>query len=490
MEKYRCSTMRIIVILCFGFLFLSEGIGCHNPLSSQKSGSVLAASPAFAGSYDSTLADVAEKCIKSVVNISSTRVIKNKEGQHLSPFFHDPFFRHFFDRRFFNGIPRERREKSLGSGVIVSDDGTILTNNHVIENAEEIIVTLSDEREFEAEIVGSDPKSDVAVIKLKEKIRDLQPMHFGDSSRLRLGDVVLAIGNPFGLSHTVTMGIVSAKGRANVGIADYEDFIQTDAAINPGNSGGALINIKGELIGINTALVSRSGGYQGIGFAIPSNMAKSVLDSLMEHGKVVRGWLGVVIQDIHKDLVEAMSLDSQEGILISDVVEDSPAQKAGLERGDIILKINGEKVMSMGSFRNRIATSGADTEVTLTVLRHGKEKTFTLTLDELPEDLRKVGAGETGKGMFGGLTIAPLNPVVRERFKIPSKIQDGVVITGIKPQSPAQRSGLQPGDLILEMNRKKVSSVGTFQKEYKKSKHTILLLVYRQGNTLFLVLRK
>ena len=256
----------------------------------------------------SVIADIAESRISGVVNISSTKVTHTKTGQYFNPFFNDPFFREFFGHRFY-GIPEERREKSLGSGVIVSEDGLVLTNNHVVENAAEILVTLSDKRELEAEIVGTDPKSDVAIIRLKGNTKDLTPVPIGNSGELRLGDIVLAIGNPFGLDHTVTMGIVSAKGRANVGITDYEDFIQTDAAINPGNSGGALINMKGELVGINTAIVSKSGGYQGIGFAIPSNMAKAVMESLVKYGKVVRGWLGVSTQDLDQDLDRVRIVD-------------------------------------------------------------------------------------------------------------------------------------------------------------------------------------
>jgi S1-C subfamily serine protease len=241
------------------------------PLSRSLAKTIIQTNPAQALLGEAPIADIAEKRINSVANVSSTKVIKTEGEQFLSPFFNDPFFRNFFGNRFYS-VPKERRERSLGSGVIVSDDGLMLTNNHVVENAEEILVTLKDKRELEAEVVGTDPKSDIAVIRLKGELKGLSPIPIGNSGELRLGDIVLAIGNPFGLGHTVTMGIVSAKGRANVGITDYEDFIQTDAAINPGNSGGALLNMKGELVGINTAILSRSGGYQGIGFAIPSNM--------------------------------------------------------------------------------------------------------------------------------------------------------------------------------------------------------------------------
>ena len=488
----------VIIIACALF---GVGISCrdqgntdsHAPSTMEHprpSYEVFNVHPAFAESGESTLADVAESRINSVVNISSTKVIQEKGERFLSPFFDDPFFRDFFGPRFFHGIPRERREKSLGSGVIVAEDGIVLTNNHVVENAEEIRVTLVDEREFDAEIVGTDPKSDVAVIRLKGKIENLQPIPFGDSNSLRLGDVVLAIGNPFGLSHTVTMGIVSAKGRANVGIADYEDFIQTDAAINPGNSGGALINLRGELVGINTAIVSRSGGYQGIGFAIPSNMAKAVMESLIKHGKVLRGWLGVVIQDINKDLADAMKLTTTKGILISDVTKDSPAEKAGIKRGDVIVKLNGEEMTTTGHLRNLVATLGAGAKVVITILRDGREKDVTLTLAEMPEDLGKMGKVETDEGILGGLTLAPPDPGLRDKFDIPAQIRYGLVVTHIELGSPAQQAGFQVGDLILEIDRKKIDSLETFKNVYKRARGKILLLLYRQGATMYLALRK
>jgi len=443
----------------------------------------------FAGVDDNTLADIAEARISSVVNISSTRLVKQRPfGQ--SPLFEHPFFRDFFGQPF-QGIPKERRERSLGSGVIVSKDGTILTNYHVVADAEEIVVTLTDDREFDAEVVGSDPQSDVAVIRLKESPADLEPLPFGDSSQLRMGDVVLAIGNPFGLAHTVTMGIVSATGRANVGIADYEDFIQTDAAINPGNSGGALVSLKGEFIGINTAIVSRTGGYQGIGFAIPSNMAQSVMESLIEHGKVVRGWLGVVIQDMNRDLAHAMDLDTTQGVLVSDVMADSPAQKAGVQREDLILQVNDTQVDNTGQLRNTIATLGAGTEVTLTILRDGEEKEIRLTLGERSDkEQLQAGKTETEEGLLQGLSVGPLTPLTRQQFNIPDTVTEGVVVTGVERGSAAQRYGLRPGDVILEVNRRSVGSVEAFQDAYSQSDERMLLLIQRQGATLFLTLKK
>ncbi len=435
------------------------------------------------------IADIAESRVSGVVNISSTRLVKTKSDQLMHPFFNDPFFRDFFGQRFYD-IPKERRERSLGSGVIVSTDGLVLTNNHVVENAEEIIVTLSDKRELSAEIVGTDPKSDVAVIRLKGKPQGLIPMPLGNSAELRLGDIVLAIGNPFGLDHTVTMGIVSAKGRANVGITDYEDFIQTDAAINPGNSGGALINLKGELVGINTAIVSRSGGYQGIGFAIPSNMAKAVMDSLVLHGKVVRGWLGVVIQDLDKNLAEAMGLKDTHGVLISDVAEKSPAAKGKLKRGDIILRVNGEEMTSTGKLRNTIAALGAGTEVELDIIRDERKKTVAITLGELPDDFAGQSILQEEDGVLGGLTVSPLNAMTREQLEIDKNVKTGVVVTQVENGSTAANAGLKPGDVILEINRQEIDSIESFANVYKNSKDKVLMLVFRKNRTFYMVLEK
>ncbi|MBU0959999.1 MAG: DegQ family serine endoprotease [Proteobacteria bacterium] len=486
MERRQTSIQkmnRIIFIAGLLFLIMSvlpgkNSVWAEMPLSSEvlKEGGSL-------------IADIAESSVAGVVNISSTKLITADAGQLMHPFFNDPFFRDFFGQRFYN-IPKERRERSLGSGVIISKDGLILTNNHVVENTEEILVTLSDKRELEAEIVGTDPKSDVAVIRLKGNTEDLTPLPIGNSGELRLGDIVLAIGNPFGLDHTVTMGIVSAKGRANVGITDYEDFIQTDAAINPGNSGGALINLKGELVGINTAIVTRSGGYQGVGFAIPSNMAKAVMDSLIKHGKVVRGWLGVAIQDLDKDLSEAMGLKDINGVLVSDVTENSPAAKAKLERGDVILRVNGEKMTSTGRLRNTIAAMGAGTEVQLDLMRDGKEKTVPLTLGELPDDFGGQATLQENDGLLGGITVAPLNELTREKFEINKNVKTGVAITQVEGGSTAEQAGLRSGDVILEINRQNVNSVEDFEKVYKKSKDSLLMLIYRQNSTFYLVLRK
>ncbi len=438
------------------------------------------------------LPDVVEGAVVSVVNISSTKVVhlEQPDGappQH--PFYNDPFFRHFFGPDFEPNIPKERREKSLGSGVVVTADGVILTNSHVVEHAEDIIVTLSDGRELEAKAVGSDPKSDVAVIKLKEPVDGLIPLPFGDSDKLRLAETVLAIGNPFGVGQTVTSGIVSAVGRANIGIVDYEDFIQTDAAINPGNSGGALINSRGELVGINTAIISRSGGYQGIGFAIPSNMARSIMDSLLEHGKVIRGWLGVMIQPLDKDIAEAMGLSDAKGVLVSDVTEESPAAEAGLLAGDVVLQVDGKDTETTGQLRNIIAGKGAGTKVRLSIVRNEERKTIKVTLGELPAEYGGTAGAVEASEELGGLSVGSLTEEARERFEI-DKDTTGVVVTDVDPGSEAFRQGLRPGDVIVEADRKPLESPKQFAEAYEGAEQRLLLLVHRGDGTRFVVLKK
>ncbi|UCF86975.1 MAG: Do family serine endopeptidase, partial [Nitrospiraceae bacterium] len=317
------------------------------------------------------MAELAEVVKPAIVNISTVR--SEQFDFSYSPFYDDPFFRKFFGDRFRQPEqPRERKTISLGSGVIVSSDGYILTNNHVIRNAEEIKVLLSDKRAFTGKVIGNDPKTDLAVIQIDA--RDLTSIQWGNSDHLRVGELVLAIGNPFGLNQTVTMGIVSAVGRANVGIADYEDFIQTDAAINPGNSGGAMVNAKGELVGINTAIFSKTGGYQGIGFAIPSNMAKVVIDSLITKGKVTRGWLGVSVQSITPELAKQFDLEKEYGALVGDVVENSPSEEAGLMRGDVIIEFKGQKVEEPYNLRNTVAATPPGEVVEIKVIRNGQTK--------------------------------------------------------------------------------------------------------------------
>ena len=327
----------------------------------------------------------AQRAIPAVVNISTLRVYRTPEGLPPSPLWQDPFFREFFGEDFFRffGIPRERVERSLGSGVIVSEDGYILTNHHVIANASRIVVGLSDRREFEAKVVGTDPTTDIALLKIDA--RRLPFLPFGDSEKTQVGDIVLAIGNPFGIGQTVTMGIVSAKGRSNMGLVDYEDFIQTDAAINPGNSGGALINLRGELIGINTAIVSRTGGYQGIGFAVPSNLARRVMEQLKRYGRVIRGWLGVSVQQVTPQLASHLGLKEPWGALVLEVAPGSPAAQGGLRRGDVIVRYDGREIRAAWELRNLIALTPVGKRVKLSVIRRGIEKDLYVTIRRQPE---------------------------------------------------------------------------------------------------------
>ncbi len=430
------------------------------------------------------MAEVAEAVKPSVVNISTVKTEKIMQSP-FSPFFEDPFFRKFFDDQFrHRETPRERKSMSLGSGVIVSTDGYILTNNHVIRNADKIKVVLADKREFVGKVIGNDPKTDLSVIKIDAD--NLSAIKLGNSDELKVGELVLAIGNPYGLNQTITMGIVSAVGRANVGIADYEDFIQTDAAINPGNSGGALVNVKGQLVGVNTAIFSTTGGYQGIGFAIPSNMAEVVMQSLIEKGKVVRGWLGVSIQAITPELAQQFQLEKDYGTLIADVVENSPAEKAGLMRGDVIIEFNGKQVDEPYILRNIVASTPPGTEVELKVIRDGKIEIIQITIGELPTDIQKVPT--VFKNALKGISVQNLTPDIYRQLNLPEKIR-GVVVTDIEPGSPTETS-LMPGDVILEINRKAISNIEDYESIVSKIKpeKDVLLLVFRRGSTIFITI--
>jgi serine protease Do len=478
MNKHaRYSTARLLTLSA-----LLLALGCSRTQSRPE------VPPGLAAAGKHSIADVAEQSLPSVVNIASSKLIQRQE----SPFFNDPFFRFFFKHPFFRHrrAPRERRQRSLGSGVIVGAGGIVITNNHVVDKSHEIRVTTAGGIELEAEIVGRDEDSDLAVLRLKGDTSELRPLPFGDSDTLRLGDVVIAIGNPFGVGQTVTMGIVSAKGRTNMGIVPHEDFIQTDAAINPGNSGGALINMRGELIGINTAIVSRSGGYQGVGFAIPSNLARRVRDSIVEHGKVLRGWLGIAFQDLTPELAAAMGITGRRGALVSDVVEDSPAANSGLQRGDVVLQLNGRAVQDASHLRTLIASAGAGTTVSLRVARGGASRTIEVQLTEDPT--RAGGQTQLGadEGALGGVALANLDDETRREHSVPDRIQSGVVVESIARTSRAAASGLRPGDILLEINRQPIQSAQQFVQLYRRATSRVLLLVWRQGSTLFLLLGK
>ena len=392
-----------------------------------------------------------------------------------------------------------RPEMSGGSGVVIDPSGYIVTNNHVVDRASDIKVFLHDKREFSAKVVGADPKTDLAVVKIEGK--DLPYLKWGDYDKLQVGDIVLAVGSPFGLSQTVTMGIISAMGRGNVGIADYEDFIQTDASINPGNSGGALVNLKGELIGINTAIFSRTGGNEGVGFAVPVSIARMISDSLIKSGKVVRGWLGVGIQEITPDLAKAFKVKEQRGALVSDVNEQGPALKAGVQRGDVIVEFDGKDVQSVSELRNRVAATVVGSNVKLKVMRDGQEKMVTINIAERPADAILARGTEPGtppeaaeprKGplnVLSDLRIKPLDEESRAQYNIGPKTA-GVVVAHVQAGSPAEQAGLQRGDVVQEINRQPVHSV----KEYEaaagkiKKEENAVLLVNRQGNSIFIVI--
>ncbi len=486
----------LLTIVGVGFLVVGIllGVGLSGDLSfsqgaetegidTSSSGKPLLSGALLRGEGDiearnSTLIQVAKKARPAVVNISTTFSGKNQDLRQ-SPFFDDPFFRRFFGEEFEKRFrPQDSpRQQGAGSGVIVRKDGYIITNNHVVESGDEIQVTLSDKRQFEAEVIGTDPKTDLALIKIEAD--DLPVLHWGDSQELEVGEIVMAIGNPFGLNQTVTMGIVSAVGRANVGIVDYEDFIQTDAAINPGNSGGALVNLQGELVGINTAIFSRSGGYMGIGFAIPSHMGKAIQTNLIEHGKVVRGWLGVSIQDLNADLQEQFDAPDQRGVLVSDVVDDSPAEDAGLKRGDIIRKYDSQDVKDSRHLRSLVAETQPNSSVTIHVLRDGDEQNVDVTIAEMPKDLETfASSGEArGKHVLSGITVKPY-----------SSGEKGVEVTEVKSGSAASRAGIRAGDIIREINRQSVRDISDFQRLTKKldADDRVLLLIQRGGSTIFL----
>jgi serine protease Do len=406
----------------------------------------------------------------------------------------DDFFRRFFGDESDGRAPRRNfnmpRQTGIGSGVIVTRDGYILTNNHVVDGADEVKVAMQDGREFTAKVIGRDPKSDVAVIKIDAK--DLPTVAMADSDKVEVGDVVLAIGNPFGIGQTVTTGIVSAMGRAGAVGLDYEDFIQTDAAINPGNSGGALVDAEGRLVGINTAILSRSGGNQGIGFAIPVNLARDVMENLVKDGHVTRGYLGVMIQDLTPGLAREFQLKDNTGALVGEVTPRSPAEKAGLKAGDIVTEFNGKKVTDSRHLKLEVARIKPGDSVSVKVLRDGASKSFEVTVKEMPgsQELSKAdnrGGSKDDNGTLNGVTVGDLDNPTRQQFDIPAQVR-GVVITEVAPDSAAAEAGLKPGDVILEINRHPVKNAEeAVQLTEKTDNKTTLLRVWRDGGSRFVV---
>jgi serine protease Do len=431
-------------------------------------------------------APVVKKVLPTVVNISSTKMVKTSaqfEGGGQMP--DDDILRQFFGGNSRGQMmPREQRERGLGSGVIVSPEGYILTNNHVVDGASQVTVTLSDKREYKARVIGTDPKIDIAVIKIDAA--GLPSIVVGDSSKIQIGDYALAVGNPFGVGKTVTMGIVSATGRSNLGIEAYEDFIQTDAPINPGNSGGALINDRGELIGINTAILANgSEGNQGIGFAVPVNLARTVMDQILKNGKVTRAYLGIVPQDVTPAIAKAFGVKEMQGALVGDVSADGPAQKSGLEKGDIILQVDGKPVDDANQLRMSVSMMAPGTAVHLKVLRNGAQRDMTVTLGELPVEQAAVQKDSSGaKSELSGIAVQDLDARTARQLGVPATT-GGVVITNVNPSSAAADAGLRRGDVIQEVNRKPVHNTSDFESAMRNSKDQTLLLVNRQGSTMY-----
>jgi len=448
-----------------------------------------------AGSLTQGFADVIQPILPAVVNIQTSGTVQTRQRTPIPSLPDDPFFRRFFGDPFGNDNQQpERRQRGLGSGVIVSPDGYILTNNHVVENATDITVRLNDKREMKAKLVGADPRSDVAVLQIQAT--GLTAMKLGDSSKLRVGDIVLAIGNPFGLDETVTMGIVSATGRRNTEITPpegYADFIQTDAAINPGNSGGALVNARGELIGINTAIFSGSGGNLGIGFAIPVNMARGIMEQILKTGKVSRGYLGIIIQDVTPDLAKAFKLPSSDGVLIGDVSPDSPGAKAGLQKGDVVVAVNGQPVADAQDLRLRVSQMAPGTTVRLDMIRDAQKRQLTATLVEYPETVARAGgpsAPEPAETGLVGLQVSTLTADIAEQLNLPAGVR-GVVVTNVDPDGSAAEAQLQRGDVIQEVNRRTVTNVEQFRAAVRDAgNQPLLLLVNRGGQTGFRVIAR
>jgi serine protease Do len=471
--------------------------------------------PGEMASFKTIIADIAEKVIPTVVSVIPTKIdTVTFSNNPFYQFFGDPFgggFDDFFgppqqnprqhQRRGQPGPPqlqkKEFRQQGLGSGVIVSRDGYILTNYHVVAGANEIEVKTSDKRSFQADVVGLDSLADVAVIKIKEKVTDLPVAYLGDSEKLRPGDWAIAIGNPFSLTSSVTLGIISALKRTTGGIPDaYQNFIQTDAAINPGNSGGALVNINGELIGINTMIYTQSGGYMGIGFAIPINMARQIMEDLIYEGKVSRGWLGVAIQDLDQSTRDAMGLSADtKGILIGDVFKGQPADKAGIRRGDLVTSVNDKPVESANELRNAVAAIHPGAKVPVELLRSGKKITVQVTLTgrDTKKTQSSLSSAEQSKGgestdftALLGIKVGNLTSKQYDDFGIDKSVK-GVIVQEVEPESQAAANDLQENDIILQVNQQEVASVKDFRQVTKsiKAGDSILLLVLRDGNTFF-----
>ncbi|MGH1362219.1 MAG: DegQ family serine endoprotease [Calditrichia bacterium] len=486
MSKKSIRGYGLLLVLCgvvIG-LVLASGLGVSNnlvaspdapaaPMPSPVEPSMMTMSNAFA--------DVAEKVNPAVVTISTETLRKSRQGNPFSGSPFEDFFR--------NMVPnQDQRMQGLGSGVIVKSSGIILTNNHVIDKADNIKVRLLDGSEYEAEVKGTDPRTDLAVLQIKAS--NLPSVEIGNSDAMRVGEWVMAIGSPLQaeFASTVTAGIVSAKGRTGVGLTVYEDFIQTDAAINPGNSGGALVNLKGELIGINTAIASRSGGSIGIGFAIPSNLANKIMNDIVEKGKVVRGWLGVGIGEVTPGLAEMYDLPNDEGVLINQVLPNGPAEKAGMEAGDLITAINGKRLKNPTELTTKIGSTAPGTAMEFTIYREGDKRTINVTLDEYKDDAQPLANAQSDDRAYDtlGLELRSVDNNLRQRFGL-RRGDQGVVITSIEEGSSAERAGLQVGDLIHRLNRNSINSLNDFMAVMSKLEpgQTVAMYLKRDGRRLF-----
>ena len=449
-----------------------------------------------------TRAALVQNVQKAVVHIKVEKIVRGYDGRSLNnpmDLYNDEFFRRFFpelnppkNNQQREQPNREFRQRGMGSGSIIDSEGYILTNHHVVGVADSIIVVMYDGEEKDAKIVGTDPESDIAVIKIEGNGLPVLPM--GDSEKILVGEDVIAVGNPFGLIQTVTYGIVSAKGRSNVGINEYENFIQTDAAINPGNSGGPLVNLRGEIVGVNSAIFSQSGGYQGIGFAVPINMASKIMKDLIDKGSVSRGWLGVGIQDVSQDLAKAFKLKNTKGSLITAVMENTPAQRAGMLKGDVVVRINDKLIQNSNHLRNEIANAGAFTEIDLELIREGKSINIKLKLDERPQNVGRVKmtpqltpAVEQVKLL--GMTVEALTDGNAEKLGV--KPESGVLISKIESGSPAEKAGLRTGMIIQEVERNAVKNIEIFKKIVNEmdTAKGILLLVTTNGGSRYIFIQ-
>jgi len=494
---------KFYILFAFSFLALFSA-SCksdflqsfQSPTANNASPSVsteVPPSPVLADGSRTSYADIVDRVAPAVVKIDVEQKVKRQSANQMHPFADDPMFRDFF-----RGLPQAppqgpQIQRGVGSGVIVSADGTVLTNNHVVQDADKITVEMIDKRSFVAKVVGTDPLSDLAVLKIEGD--KLPFLTLGDSERVRVGDIILAIGNPLGIGQTVTAGIVSAKGR-HTGLSDgnFADFLQIDAPINRGNSGGALINLGGELIGINSQILSPSGGNIGIGFSIPSNMAKSVMDQLIKDGKVRRGMLGINIQDLTDSIAQTLELGNQRGVLVSNVRSGSAADKAGIERGDLITAINGEKVTESASLRNRVAAAAPGSEIKLTILRKGKEMTVSATLDELSDEVAKRESNNDGDGKGDepkedaklGLQLETLTAPMAKELELPAD-SSGLVVTSVDPAGRGGAAGIRVRDVILEANRSPVKTIEELRSALNESKgRPIVLLIARGGQIFYL----